>query len=208
MGGTGFPTLMFLDPEGRKIMKYQGPRNVKGFEEELGNIDDYMMLLHKVKEGDKTLAGRLLIRQIELDMLSFDEVKERMRSLEKIHADQLRQDSGSTNKKRIEAEKQHLAKLIVDVEVRSMVLKAGSSDEKHLEAAKHFHDMWKKENRLPTGDAAHYEFWRHVAHYADVEGDKKLFQEVVEQYRKYLGKSQNYSRMLPLLERRLEEWDG
>ena len=95
---------------------------------------------------------------------------------------------------------------MVDLEVRTLVLEAGRDDQKHLDAAKRFYDMWKKQGRVPSTDAAHYEFWRHVAHYADVEGNKALFEEVVEQYRRYLGQSKNYSRMLPMLERRLEEW--
>ena len=207
MGGTGFPTLMFLDPDGRKILKYQGPRKVQGFEEELSKIDDYMVLVKKVKDGNTALAGRLLIRQIEMDMLSYEEVEERMRSLEKIYAKELGKDAGSTTRARIQAERKRLGEIIVDLEVRSMVLKAGKNDKKHLEAGRHFLDMWKKEDRLPTGEAAQYEFWRHVAHYADVEGDKALFQEVVEQYRKHLGKSRSYARMLTLLQNRLDEWD-
>ena len=207
MGGTGFPTLMFLDPAGRKLLKYQGPRNVRGFEETLGNIDDYMVLVKKVQDGNTALAGRLLIRQIEMGMLSYEEVEERIKALEKIYAEELGKDSSSTNRARIQAERKRLAEMKVDLEVRSIVTDAGRDDKKHLDAGRYFLDMWKKEQRLPSGEEAQYEFWRHLAHYADVERDKALFQEVVEQYRIHLGKSRNYSRMLVLLQRRLDEWD-
>ncbi len=206
-GGTGFPTLMFLDPEGNKLLKLSGRRTVKAFEEQLGNTEDYMGLVRKVRDGDNSLAGRLLIKQIELDMLSYSEVQKRVESLNKIYAKELKKGGGSTMRARIEAEKKHLAGLLIDVKVRSLVTKAGRDDKKHVDAGKQFLEMWKKEGRVPKGDAERYEFWRHIAHYADVERDKQLFTEVVGEFRKSLGQDRNYSRMLGLLERRLTEWD-
>jgi hypothetical protein len=188
-GGTGFPTLMFLDPGGRKLMRYRGPRTVKGFEESLGDVEEFTALLKRAEQGDKKVAGKLFIRQLELEWFSFEEATRRYKKLTKV--------SGK--------EKKQIESLLVDTEVRTITKDAGRDEDKCLSAGKHFLGMWK-DKQIPGSDAQLYSFWLFIANYAEEEGDKKLFKKTVAEFKKSVGTNRQYRKALKVLEERLENF--
>ena len=187
-GGTGFPTLMFLDDQGRKLMKHSGARTPDGFADSLEEANDFLALIRKVEGGDKRQAGAVFIRQLENEWFGHEEALQRYEELGKVK---------SKEKKRIEA-------LLVDSEVRSRVADAGKDDRKRLEAGAHFVKMWKAK-RTPSDARTSYQFWAFIADHAEAKGDKKLFKSAIGGFEDSpAGKNSRYRRFQKELEKRLK----
>lgn len=188
-GGTGFPTLMFLDAKGRKLAVHRGPRTPGGFEKSLeGEVSEFKELIDDVEGGNTRKAGELFLRQLALEWFTFEEAQKRYEELGKV---------SSKEKKAIEA-------LLVDTEIRTHAKAAGRDEEKRRAAGAHFAEMWDAK-RLPTGEARQYEFWSMIADHAEAKGDKKLFKNALKQFKKSsAGKNPRYRRVLERLEERLD----
>ncbi|MHC5210431.1 MAG: hypothetical protein ACYTG2_06930 [Planctomycetota bacterium] len=188
MGGTGFPTLMFLDADGRRILKHAGPRTVKGFEKSLEEVQDFLDLAKKAEAGDDKAATAVLLRQLELGWWGLDEARERRDALKTVSSKQ----------------KKEFEQLLIDTEVRSLAA-AVEEDEAHIAAGKHFAAMWA-EKRIPRADAERSSFWWAIAAYAEHEGDKKTFKRVIGEYDDLVDDNSRYRNQLLNLEERLEDF--
>ena len=189
MGGTGFPTLMFLDAEGRKLMKYSGPRTSSGFADSLTKIEDFLALGKKAEAGDEKAATEYFIAQLELEWLSLEDARKKVETLTKVSSKQ----------------KKQIAQLLVDTEVRELAKKAGDDLDGRIEAGKHFAEMFK-EKRVPGSQAQLTAYWTIMADYAESARDKKLFKKIVKEFEDTV-KSGSYSRKtLKSLEQRLADF--
>ena len=186
-GGTGFPTLMFLDAEGR-ILARDVPRSVKGFEDTFEGVQAFAALLRKAEAGDAGAQVEVLVRQLEMEWFDFEDARARVAALEKV---------GSKEQKLLD-------QLLVDTEVRSVVSDAGEDSAKRQRAGAHFLAMWE-EKRVPEGEGELYAFWSLIADHAEAEGDKKLFKRVVDAFDDTL-KNTRYGRGLSQLEERLKSF--
>jgi len=180
---------MFLDAEGRMLMKHTGPRTTKGFEETLAQVQEFQELMKKAEAGDAEAATELLIRQLRLEWFDFEEAQARMAALEKVS-------------KKQQAE---LAQLLVDTEVRTLAAAAGTDPAKRRAAGEHFLEMWQ-EKELPATDAQIYSYWSLMADYAEDQRDKKLFKKIVGECEDALKRNSRYSRALKALEARLDNF--
>jgi len=158
---------MFLDAQGRKLMKHRGARTTKGFEKSLEESQDFLAQIRKVENGDKRNAGKVFIRQLELHWFSFDEATKRYAELGKV---------SSKDKKLIEP-------MLIDTEIRVLAKEAGKDDEKQLAAGAHFAQMWK-DKRLPSAASEEYAFWSFIMSFAESKGDKRLFKKALGKYEK------------------------
>lgn len=188
-GGTGFPTLMFLDAEGRILQTHSGPRTVKGFEDSLESVQAFLDLVARAEGGDAGAATDVLIRQLELEWFDFEEARTRAEALEKV---------GSKQRKILD-------QLLVETEVRSLAAEAGDDPAKRQAAGEHFLAMWKDE-RVPTNEAQLYPFWFLMADHAEAIGDRKLFKKIFEEAEDALKRNARYARVLKKLEGRLENF--
>lgn len=185
-GGTGFPTLMFLDAFGRTILKHDGARSVRGFEGSLDQVHAFLTLMQRAEAGDADAATTVLLRQLELEWFDYEEALQRYEALEKVSA----------------REKDAFERLLIDTEVRSLAEAAGSDPAKRRAAGERFYEMWK-EKRVPDSSGRLYVFWSLIADYAEGAKDKKLFQSVVRASKNSIGKHRRYSGFQEDLERRL-----
>jgi hypothetical protein len=180
---------MFLDADGRKLMKHIGPRTPQGFEDTLERVQVFQDLTAKAEAGDAQAATELLILQLQLEWFEFEEAQMRAEALEEVSKEQ----------------GQEIAQLLVDTEVRSLAMAAGRDEVKRREAGEHFLAMWQDE-RIPATDAQLYSFWSLMADYAEGERDKKLFKKIVGECDDSLGRNQRYKRALKQLEERLKNF--
>ena len=188
-GGTGFPTLMFLDDQGRKLLKHTGARTVEGFSASLESADEFLSQIRKFESGDQSLAAPVFIRQLENGWFGYDEAVKRYKELRKLK---------SKDKKQIEA-------LLVDTEVRTIVTDAGRDERKRLEAGAHFVEMWK-DKRTPSTAQVAYPFWALIADHAEAKGDKRLFKRAIAGFEDSpAGKSPRYRRFGESLKKRLKK---
>ena len=188
-GGTGFPTLMFLDDQGRKLLKHTGARTTEGFSASLENAAEFLSQIRKFESGDRRLAAPVFIRQLENGWFGYDEAVKRYEELGKLK---------SKDRKRIKA-------LLVDTEVRTMVADAGKDERKRLAAGAHFVEMWK-DKRTPSTAQVAYPFWALIADHAEAKGDKRLFKRAIAGFEDSpAGKSPRYRRFGESLKKRLKK---
>ena len=188
-GGTAFPTVMYLDAEGRRIMRHSGPRTVGGFEDSFEEVRDFLKLVEKAEGGDAKAATEAFIRQLELEWFEIEEARTRRAALEKV---------SSKQEKRI-------AQLLIDTEVRTVARGAGRDAAARQAAGKHFREMLE-EKQVPENPSQLYSFWTMIADHAEAQKDRKLFKKAVAYYDKTLGDDHRYRRTLKMLEERLKNF--
>ena len=190
MGGTGFPTLMFLDAEGRKLMKYSGPRSVDGFASSFEEIKSFQELQKKADAGDEKAAVEVFIAQLKLGWLELAAAREKLGKLPKVSSKQQKE----------------IDQLLVDLEVREVAQAAGDDRDELIKAGARFHAMWK-DKRVPAAESELYSFWMVMAEYAEAERDKKLFKKIVSEFEDSVNMASSRNRKtLKSLESRLENF--
>lgn len=186
-GGRGFPTLAFLDAEGRKLMEYSGPRTTKGFEQALEEVQEFLDLEARAAAGEAKAATELLIRQLALQWFDFEEAKAKVEALTEVSSKQ----------------RKLLDQLLIDTEVRGLADSHGDSRSKRVEAGKRFLELFEAK-QLPAGYNELYAFWTFLADYAEDQGDKRLFKKVIKAYDDTLPNGASKNKAVKELERRLE----
>lgn len=188
MGGTGFPTLMFLDAEGRRLLKHDGPRTIGGFEDALTKVQEFLALEKKAAGGDAAAATDVFLRKLRLGWLELEEARKLAGELEKV-----------TPKQRAE-----LDQLLVDLEVRDLAQGAKARDARLL-AGERFAAMWE-DKQVPEGESELYSFWTLMADHAEAVKDKKLFKKIVSAFEDTLPKTAAHRSSLKELEGRLKSF--
>jgi hypothetical protein len=188
MGGTGFPTLMFLDADGRRLQTHRGPRTPQAFEDTLEAVQEFQELMAKAEAGDATAKVGVFIRQLQLEWFDFDQAKKAFEALGDVPSKQ----------------KETIEQLLVDTEVRTLIANARNDVAKLKEASKRFLEMWNEE-LVPKAEAQAYAFWSVLASHAEDAGDKKLFKKVVDKFKDTL-QDPRYGRALRALEERLKNF--
>lgn len=185
-GFPGFPSMAFLDAQGRMLAAYDGPRTLKGFEQGLKGLEPFLDLQRRADGGDEVAATELLIRQLQLGWFGFDEARQRYAALTKVNAKQ----------------KQALEQLLIDTEVRQIAKEAGGDRAKRLAAGKRFAELFAKK-QMPGTNSTRTQFWLLLADHAEATGDKKLMKKVIEAYDDTVPNSVDKRRAVRELEDRL-----
>jgi hypothetical protein len=188
-GGTGFPTLMFLDAEGRRLGKHAGPRTPSGFEESLEGVEEFQSLREKAEAGDAKAAAEVLIRQLELEWFGLEEAQKRADALEKLSGKQ----------------KKQVAQLLIDTEVRDLSAKASESREERQVTGAHFAAMFE-DDRIPATQTGLIQFWTIMADYAEKNREKKLFKKIVGEFEDTVKSGARSRKTLKDLEARLDDF--
>jgi hypothetical protein len=173
-GGTGFPTLMYLDASGKKLAD-QNVRSVEGFRKTATSLTAMTNLRARIAKGEKGLGPELLIAELNLGQVEFADAKKRFASFKKMKP----------------AVKKQIAALLVDAEVDSLFKSAGSDREKFEALGEVFAKM-VKDGRVPTGNSATM-FWSSVMGYAEGKADAGLYEKAYNfLYQKY-GSDERYA---------------
>ena len=183
MGGTGFPTLMFQNAEGKKLLTHRGPRSTKGFEDSLKKVQTYQELKAQAEQGDSKAAVQALIYEINLQWYDFEEATKRVQALEKVS----------------KAQERELEQLLINTEVRSL---ADTRDEAaQLKAGQHFAAMYK-DKRLPSTDSELFSFWDLMGAHAAATGDKRLLSKIIKEVDRMPSSSRQRKAMKKLEQRK------
>ncbi len=159
-GFRGFPSLAWLDAEGNLVTK-QGGRDVEAFQSTLTNLDaldDLRARIKKDGKGSKGLQADLLVAELNLGLVSFEDAKKRRKGLRRLRPNVAAELDG----------------LLLNLEVQEIVDSMGRDRGAAEEAGAKFYAM-AKEGRVPTGGSG-FSFWRLAMDHAESEGDAKVFE--------------------------------
>lgn len=161
-GGTGFPTLLFLDAEG-KILAKQGERTVAGFERTLKNLQALDALAAKAAAGDVDAQADLLIAKCELGAFAT-----------KADADKAIAAAGKLDEKKARVLQGHLTQLEIN-ELVAASRKPGSNVDLGATFA-----GWLAQGKVPAGDTM--SFYSAILTHAEKQRDAALFKKALEGY--------------------------
>ncbi|HBF23270.1 MAG TPA: hypothetical protein DDW23_05570 [Planctomycetes bacterium] len=174
-GGTGFPTLLFLDADGGKLAKVAGAdRSVEGFKKTEEQIAELLELRTAAAKGDKGADVDLLLMELERGLLSFELAKEKRGSL-------------VTPKKSNAEFEDKVARIdghLFEFEITTLVRSAGPATEKRKQVAATLYEM-AKNGRFPA--KFNYSFWTPVMEEAKSQGDATIFEKGLNAFREQYG---------------------
>ena len=178
-GGTGFPTVFFLDESGELLVKHAGERTIAGFSGTLSSVEAYSKAKKRVAAGEESAAADLLFAEMQLGKIRLEAAKARGGKLE-LDAKQKRLFRGL------------LASLEFDAAVKASrpSFKRGMTREEYL---KLYQDGMKKRHatvvemvvngRIPVGARAS-SFWVAAAQAGDVTGAPDLARRAIKEANK------------------------
>ncbi len=177
-GFGGFPSLAFMDAEG-KVMAKPADRSVKSFRETLTSLSKYQDLKSRSDKGEKGLEYALFVAEWELGSLDFENAKTRAEGMGKLSKEQ----------------RATVEQIVKDADVLAT---AGTvRDEPSAnEAGKRFHGMLEAGYR--PGPKAERSFWGLLARWADENEKVTSLEMALEWMSKYYA---DQERMAPELER-------
>ncbi|MBC8328862.1 MAG: hypothetical protein ISR76_10020 [Planctomycetes bacterium] len=185
-GGTGFPTLMFLDPDGRKIMR--SGRSQAEFEKGRDEAQEFLELVAKADAGDVKAQIPVFLKQLEFGWFTVEEARAKLAGFEKV------------SKKDLKA----IEVLLVETEVRGLAKQAGRDLDKRREAGARCAEMWG-DKQVPEDMDCMIQFWALIADHAEAKGDKKLMKKVVKEADKTVKKDTSGRALVKILEQRLKD---
>ncbi len=169
VGGTGFPTLRVMNAAGDVVANHNGARSVEGFKATFVKIDELNALRKRVKAGEKELAAKLLLEELNMGAIKYAAAKKSLAAIKKIKPET----------------KAEIEKILVGMEFNEIM--SGLTEENFLEHAAKIADM-ARAGRIPGG-RQEGTFWQIIASWADKKGDlpllKKAFPYLEEKYGSY-----------------------
>jgi len=163
-GVRGFPTLMFLDASGKEVGK-PSSRSVEGFDSTLSDIKALDVIREKIKKGVPGLEAPLLLREMNMDAISFEDAAKSRKRLTK------------PKKMKAKAWKEMLAEIdgkMVNLEVGDLIQNAGRDKEKNEALGKIFYAM-AKDGKSVSGRIV-FPFWRGAMDVAREKKDAVVFE--------------------------------
>lgn len=162
-GGRGFPHVVWMDETG-KVLATERERSVKGFNATFEVLDGWRTMKAKFEAGDQSVAGDLLVAELNLGQIDFPEAAERRQALQGLS----RREARDLDELLAASESGHILKTSRDLQ------EAGPKLLKMKEA-----------ERIPTGKAGE-QFFRTILQHASAMEDAKLFQKnLVDMKRRY-----------------------
>lgn len=80
-GGDAFPYIVFMDGDGDVVMQYRKARTTAGFKDAAGAVSRYLDLREHADSLNATIRADLLLAQLELGVLGYEEAREKMTKL-------------------------------------------------------------------------------------------------------------------------------
>lgn len=185
-GGRGFPTLLFLDADGKKLTEPNG-RDVATFASTGKSLGELAELKRRIEKGEKGLDGKLLAAELSLGSVDFPTAKARLAKIKKLD----------------DATQATIAKLMIDAEIMHLVSDAGRDQEKMKAAGARMAEMLKA-GKVP-GPRAEATFWSGIMRYADQTGDAALFEKAYNWAKNKYADEPRAKSYLENLAKRLDE---
>lgn len=175
VGGTGFPTMVALDAEGKVLAKLKGMRTVENFDGMLKSGKETLTQLkewtEKAAKGDAKAINALLAKQIELGQIDLPKAKSHLADSEKLTP----------------ATKKLLEGIVAEGKIMAVLKKIKRGDNDSMVAAgKELGEMIEKGEAFPQGRVtldAHYV----ASRYAKEAGKVELFKKCAAVFKKMKG---------------------
>lgn len=166
-GGRGFPTMKFMDADGKVIGEPSG-RDVASFESSLTSLMVVTNLEKRIASGEKGLENELFLAKMRLGLFELEEAKTQLAGLKEFTKEQ----------------KAEIAVLMVNLEVMD-IMKGVDSEEAAIAAGSKFNEM-RKDGRIPTGDAIG-SYWSLIMTFAESKSDVDLFEKSLNALKEKYG---------------------
>ena len=174
-GGTGFPTLVFMDAAGEVIAK-QGARTVSAFQATLTSLTNLRALEARAKDGDQTVKVDMALTRIELGALAtVDAAKQALAAAGDLSPEQQKRASG----------------LLAWLEMNE--LNANARKDRQLDVGKEL-VAWFSAGKIPGRDERG--FFLPILNHAEKQHDAKLFQKALDEYRARVGHDESAKALL------------
>lgn len=186
-GGTGFPTLKFLDAKGNAVGE-PGRREVKAFDSALASIkvqiEELDQLRARIKKGEKGLEGQLLLGELKMGSLKYAGASKRFAAIKKIKPEM----------------KAEIQKMLVSLEFNDIMGRMTQENYKELgaEVAK-----MARAGRVPGGNDEGM-FWQIVASWADENGDLPLLKKGYKYLSQKYANNERAKKFLEEMKARIE----
>ena len=155
-GGTGFPTLAFLDADGDLLVKYSGARDVDGFSATGEKVRAYLELATHAQQGEQGADLDLFVAGITLGKFKLANARTKARAFQDLSAEQTKRLQGA----------------LLNLEL----IEGYRASYRDKEAAVRLGAQWfamAKDDRLPTDPVAERYFWTLIERYGVSQGDIK-----------------------------------
>jgi hypothetical protein len=171
-GGTGFPTLMFLDAEGEILGKPSG-RSVEAFDKTLGALMAISDLEKRIAAGEKNLKDDLFMAQLAMGQYkTAAEIEEKAKSFKKLTKEQ----------------KATIAKAVVGKKVEAAMNSMERGPDAQIKVGKKFKAIYDG-GIYPEGDMEG-PFWGFLMEYAESEKDGKTMEVALNHVKRIFGKEE------------------
>jgi len=184
MGVRSWPSLAFLDSEGRRIAR-QRVRSVVGFAQTLGHLRQREMLARDASEDDVAARKLLVLDLLVLDALDFSEAAARFAALDGF---------AQSGRRAIESR-------LVELEVRHHASGPGSED--RMAVAEAMIAMLEG-GRIPTAKSPAYMFWSSILFGAEQKDDVELYARGVAGMEHAFGDDEGMAAVLAGYRKKLE----
>lgn len=187
-GGRGYPSIIILDAKGTPLARHPSSElTFEAFRSTHDTVVKWLALKERAEAGDKDVETELLLAELSLNKVPYDEATGRAARLRDVTPEQ----------------KEELSRLMVNLEFFWKVNSLGATPGnvyKNLLAMKQI-------GHIPTGDAGRM-FWQRLSRYARDRRDADLYAESLEGMKKILGDDPRYARLFSEMERTLKDLRG
>jgi hypothetical protein len=190
-GGTGFPTLAFMDADGNVLAKHEGQRSVAAFESSAAKAKEFLDLKAKAEAGDRAARIELLKKQIDYRHFGAHEAKKRVDAIADLD----------------EAARKEFADRIVTLKVYEILSTVTRDTPTRVAAGKRYNEM-RLAGEIPSGDREFQYFWTFLLEYAESVPDVKLFEEGVAAVEARWGTNARYRSWIDQVKAKMAELKG
>ena len=181
-GGTGFPYLIYMDADGNKIGKPTS-RDMDAFKAGASAANDLLNLRNKVAKGVPGLEAALLLAELQMDAVKFEDATDRRKALKKPRkgakkwADQI----------------QEIDALLLDLEINTLISSTRRDKEAWPKTEALLYEM-ASEGKFPS--KFNRSFWSAVLTASKARKDSAMFQKGYDAFMKAYGENPRYQKML------------
>lgn len=158
-GFGGFPSICFMNGSGEVTVRNL-QRKIESLTRTRTQLDELQKLRKGAGKGDKKLERQLFLLELDLQMLTAEQARERMKTVELDDADKTR-----------------VEQFLVDGEVRAL---RGKARELGADAVGEKCAAMAHAGRLPSAEMAQY-FWQMILSWSAKSGDVELAERAFEQ---------------------------
>lgn len=172
-GGTGFPWLVFMNPEGDVIAPHNDARSVAGFRRTLDRATRWSAAKAKADGGDKVARADMLFLETELGRMEVVDLEDALAE-EGLEPD--------------EAQRKWLLGLKANQQVDEIMEDLRRSrDEGSRRRLQGEMAGLRAAGSIPTGYYQRVNFWMLIAEHAAAGGDRALLKEAIPELRGFLA---------------------